>query len=347
MVLGAGGEGFGGRPDTRRYFGFGITYISDIMSKSPTNVDTAETTGPMDLPASSINPPAKEIPQPEADASVSAVEASLPSVGSSAPIIDSSQPPIESSFAAVNAPISSIESSLPDIDKSIPSLDTTLSGIDTTASISEAPPLEPQLPSSSNAESSGAEHAAPAPGVTNNIPTNLTGESHHPSTSTFTSPPNGTYNYMQGSAQQSQFQAQPQPQQNNGMYTTPQPPSMPASAPATQTVDNNAIQTQQSQPGQVPQAPIGSPMPSNMPSMSSMDQYMQSYSTNPMGLATSPQMQYQMAGDSGKMLSGSRHKKEVKRRTKTGCLTCRKRRIKVCIRFIQLSDGCREIFAAA
>lgn len=30
-----------------------------------------------------------------------------------------------------------------------------------------------------------------------------------------------------------------------------------------------------------------------------------------------------------KLLSGGRHKKEVKRRTKTGCLTCRKRRIKV------------------
>lgn len=29
------------------------------------------------------------------------------------------------------------------------------------------------------------------------------------------------------------------------------------------------------------------------------------------------------------MMAGSRHKKEIKRRTKTGCLTCRKRRIKV------------------
>jgi white-opaque regulator 2 len=33
--------------------------------------------------------------------------------------------------------------------------------------------------------------------------------------------------------------------------------------------------------------------------------------------------------DSYRLLSGGRHKKEVKRRTKTGCLTCRKRRIKV------------------
>lgn len=29
-------------------------------------------------------------------------------------------------------------------------------------------------------------------------------------------------------------------------------------------------------------------------------------------------------------MTASRHKKEIKRRTKTGCLTCRKRRIKVC-----------------
>ena len=32
----------------------------------------------------------------------------------------------------------------------------------------------------------------------------------------------------------------------------------------------------------------------------------------------------------GRLMSGGRHKKEIKRRTKTGCLTCRKRRIKVC-----------------
>ena len=31
----------------------------------------------------------------------------------------------------------------------------------------------------------------------------------------------------------------------------------------------------------------------------------------------------------GRVMSGGRHKKEIKRRTKTGCLTCRKRRIKV------------------
>jgi hypothetical protein len=48
-----------------------------------------------------------------------------------------------------------------------------------------------------------------------------------------------------------------------------------------------------------------------------------------MGTPSNAQMRYQMPGDPSKMLPGGRHKKEVKRRTKTGCLTCRKRRIKV------------------
>lgn len=38
-------------------------------------------------------------------------------------------------------------------------------------------------------------------------------------------------------------------------------------------------------------------------------------------------------------MSGGRHKKEIKRRTKTGCLTCRKRRIKV-------SEYCVDIVVA-
>jgi hypothetical protein len=42
------------------------------------------------------------------------------------------------------------------------------------------------------------------------------------------------------------------------------------------------------------------------------------------------QMRYQLPPQADqRVLSGGRHKKEIKRRTKTGCLTCRKRRIKV------------------
>ncbi|KAL8770058.1 MAG: hypothetical protein Q9209_004096 [Squamulea sp. 1 TL-2023] len=39
-------------------------------------------------------------------------------------------------------------------------------------------------------------------------------------------------------------------------------------------------------------------------------------------------MRYPLPPSDGRMMSGGRHKKEIKRRTKTGCLTCRKRRIK-------------------
>jgi hypothetical protein len=71
--------------------------------------------------------------------------------------------------------------------------------------------------------------------------------------------------------------------------------------------------------------------------MASMGQYMTGYPTNvaQMGMNANPPMRYQLPGDPNKMLSGGRHKKEVKRRTKTGCLTCRKRRIKVRI-FVHL-----------
>lgn len=65
--------------------------------------------------------------------------------------------------------------------------------------------------------------------------------------------------------------------------------------------------------------------------MPPMGQYMPGYAPGmpQMGVPPNAQMRYQIPGDPSKMLSGARHKKEVKRRTKTGCLTCRKRRIKV------------------
>lgn len=49
------------------------------------------------------------------------------------------------------------------------------------------------------------------------------------------------------------------------------------------------------------------------------------------GLPASPHMMRYAPIPQGDahMMTGSRHKKEIKRRTKTGCLTCRKRRIKV------------------
>lgn len=55
----------------------------------------------------------------------------------------------------------------------------------------------------------------------------------------------------------------------------------------------------------------------------------------PQYYGTLPPMHYALpVVDQNKMLSAGRHKKEVKRRTKTGCLTCRKRRIKVCSKLL-------------
>jgi hypothetical protein len=45
-------------------------------------------------------------------------------------------------------------------------------------------------------------------------------------------------------------------------------------------------------------------------------------------------LRYPLPAPDGRIMSGGRHKKEIKRRTKTGCLTCRKRRIKVILPFI-------------
>lgn len=134
--------------------------------------------------------------------------------------------------------------------------------------------------------------------------------------------------YTPGQPQPHQYQQQQPPQQGSDMYHNHQSHSPSMNAPSMQPMDHHAVSGQSSQ---IPQAPIGSPMPSNMPPMPSVGQYMTGYPTNvgQMGMNANAQMRYQLPGDPNKLLSGGRHKKEVKRRTKTGCLTCRKRRIKV------------------
>jgi hypothetical protein len=88
----------------------------------------------------------------------------------------------------------------------------------------------------------------------------------------------------------------------------------------------------QQQPGQ---APMGSPLP---PPQHGMPQYFAHPGQPQHGQAMNMGsqhlgMRYQLPPQAGeqRILSGGRHKKEIKRRTKTGCLTCRKRRIKVSV----------------
>lgn len=211
--------------------------------------------------------------------------------------------------------------SLPAIDTTLPSLDHSLPAIGT----DDIPTMdEHDFHDESHLDhhdSNAGLHDSTGSGPESNHHSGVNGVSH------YQPPPNGTYQYSHSPAQsqqpgtpqqtstqtpthtQHQFQAQPQQHyQQNDMY------------------HNSGAQ------GQVPQAPIGSPLPNNMPPMASMGQYMTGYPSN-MGQGNA-QMRYNMQGDPNKMLSGNRHKKEVKRRTKTGCLTCRKRRIKVSCRYV-------------
>jgi white-opaque regulator 2 len=87
---------------------------------------------------------------------------------------------------------------------------------------------------------------------------------------------------------------------------------------------------------QPPSVGIGAPLPS----LNGSSLY--GYPGNPQlpppsGITSAPMhnmrtypMQMGQMGTEQRVMSGGRHKKEIKRRTKTGCLTCRKRRIKVC-----------------
>jgi hypothetical protein len=96
-------------------------------------------------------------------------------------------------------------------------------------------------------------------------------------------------------------------------------PSMPSSQPPPEVSSPNPQAMQA-------QAPIGAPVSPVMSSMSPMGQYASSYSPAMAQLGMQGgQMSYQLPGNA----RSRAHQREVKRRTKTGCLTCRKRRIKV------------------
>ncbi len=95
----------------------------------------------------------------------------------------------------------------------------------------------------------------------------------------------------------------------------------PLSLPPIRSIDGIA-QPQQPRGQHGPPAPMGSPMP---PAMGQY--YPQSQPFPPTSDPNAPQ-RWPLPPDV-RVMSGGRHKKEIKRRTKTGCLTCRKRRIKV------------------
>ena len=98
------------------------------------------------------------------------------------------------------------------------------------------------------------------------------------------------------------------------------------------------LQTPPSQHSKLPdptipsRAIMGSPLPPQM--QQQMGQFYDPRTQPPphMGMPHDPNQPMRYApipAPDSRMISGGRHKKEIKRRTKTGCLTCRKRRIKV------------------
>ncbi|KAF2842296.1 hypothetical protein M501DRAFT_1008252 [Patellaria atrata CBS 101060] len=134
-------------------------------------------------------------------------------------------------------------------------------------------------------------------------------------------------------------------------YTYPPPQGQPTSEPyrGSPTASHTSlpslnlppIRSIDGQPqGQPPphhvQPPMGSPLP---PPVAPMSAYYPPPGSlpppgHPMHVTSSPHnmhMRYPQMPPQGvdqRVMSGGRHKKEIKRRTKTGCLTCRKRRIK-------------------
>lgn len=267
------------------------------------------------------------------------IESSLPAMDTTIPGLDGTDSFDDTGLPTFDSALRSVGSSAaPDL--SLPAIDTTLPSLD-----SSLPAIGTDIPTMDEHHTFDDSHfddhdhtSVPPPEHTHNHVNHQAdssnGSNHYQGQS------NGTYQYTQSPTPQQQYDGQQQPSQAQSQHqfqTQPQQnyqqqnSDMYHNQGGFSSVNASNGNNGQGQHGQVPQAPIGSPMPSNMPPMTSMGQYMTGYPSNvPQPGMNSNQMGYPMPGDPNKLLSGGRHKKEVKRRTKTGCLTCRKRRIKVC-----------------
>lgn len=301
-------------------------------------------------PAPATEPPSDHTPVAESSAPMEPMDSmqSMESMDS----FDTTLPPIDKSLPAVDSSLPSFDHSLPPMDHSIPHLPSIESTL---------PPLDPDIPAIegsdenffSNHKSNGfdsMEHDgfAALQAHTESENNHHEGAGLHTTDGSHQGTPNGTHmspaaQGQNSSAQQPpnfqqhQFSHQPAPQQSpqaSHQYASPQPQSQQYQRHTPEGYQSHQGTPNQGASSHIPQAPIGSPMPP----MSTVSQYVGGYSNNvsQMGMNSNAQMRYQLPGDPNKMLSSGRHKKEVKRRTKTGCLTCRKRRIKVCNRRLRV-----------
>ncbi|OQD72440.1 hypothetical protein PENDEC_c021G03727 [Penicillium decumbens] len=263
---------------------------------------------------------------PAPNVTTSSMDHSLPAMDSHIPSLDfDTELPSVGSSADADISLPAIDTNLPSLDSSLPAIGTDIPTMDEHHSFDhEFDPHDHRTGSADSGNNFGLhlhqhqhQHSE-----------SMNGSSHYQAT------PNGTYQYPQNPGPQHQVDGQQPPQGPSQHHFQSQPPQnyqqhspdMYHNPGGFASVNSNPGNNGQGQPGQVPQAPIGSPMPAHMPPMASMGQYMTGYSSN--GSNPTSQMRYPLPGDPNKILSGGRHKKEVKRRTKTGCLTCRKRRIK-------------------
>ncbi|KAF2094658.1 hypothetical protein NA57DRAFT_79836 [Rhizodiscina lignyota] len=172
--------------------------------------------------------------------------------------------------------------------------------------------------------------------TTNNAPQTRHQQTSYPSPHSYPSPsmqPTYTYPPPSGQAQPEPYRASPTAS-NVSLPSLNLPPIRAIDAQSQPPPQQQHHPPQQSAPPAHTQS--GSPLP---PPPATMSGYypqqahgMQNL-VQPMGITSSPQplgMRYPLPaqGQDQRIMSGGRHKKEIKRRTKTGCLTCRKRRIK-------------------
>ena len=289
-------------------------------SNQPTN-PPGESREPDSQPANPLGPEisglSTETTSRDTNSSHPKPDSSFPTTDTSLPPIDTTLPPIDSSIPQFDGPsLPAIDTSLPPIDTTLPATDTSLPALAGHSSAADAGPAN-----------TGNDHL----GTTTHFPpesNNNVAEQHgvHGTAPPARPSSNGMYHQPQQHPPPPQQHPQPPPfhQQSSGMSHNAQQSSTPMNAGSMQPAGHHPHEQQ------IPQAPIGSPLPTSLPPMPQMVQYM-GYSPNvpQMGVNSNAPMRYQMQGDANRMLSGGRHKKEVKRRTKTGCLTCRKRRIKV------------------
>jgi hypothetical protein len=109
-------------------------------------------------------------------------------------------------------------------------------------------------------------------------------------------------------------------------------PLPPMNLPPMRSVDGQSQAQSASQ--QAPQQ-NGDPLPQAVQPMQAYYPPPQGMQHPGQGITSSPHMMRYAPIPQGdqRIMSGGRHKKEIKRRTKTGCLTCRKRRIKVSMKY--------------